>query len=189
MLKEKINLQSFAEEPATTEPSAEPTEPNQTEPSSEPKPDEKTFTSEEVDKIINERFARWKKEQEKAVQEAKDEAAKLAKMNADQKQQYELEKLQKENEELKKAAVKVELEKTAAGLLQESGLDATPEVLSIVVDDDAEQTKSNIDAFVKTVESQLKKAEVQRATGSTPRSIDHSIDKMTEIEKRIAKYQ
>lgn len=186
MLKEKINLQLFAE--PTDPPQDPPTDPP-AEQQDPPVESEKTFTQEEVDKIIDNRFARWSKEKEKAIQEAKEEAAKLAKMNADQKQQYELEKLQEENEKLKKAAVKVELEKTAAGLLRESDIEATPEVLAIVVGDDAEQTKANIDAFVKTVESQLKKAEVERATGTTPRSIDHSIDKMTEIEKRIAKYQ
>lgn len=186
MLKEKINLQLFAEpaDPPQEPPTDPPAEPQ--DPPAEP---EKLFTQDEVDKIIDNRFARWSKEKEKAIQEAKDEAAKLAKMNADQKQQYELEKLQRENEQLKKAAVKVELEKTAAGLLRESDIEATTEVLAIVVGDDAEQTKANIDAFVKTVESQLKKAELERATGTTPRSIDHSTDKMTEIDKRIAKYQ
>ena len=43
----------------------------------------------------------------------------LAKMNADQKHQYEMEKLQKENAELKRSALRMELGKTATGLLKD----------------------------------------------------------------------
>ena len=121
-------------------------------------------------------------------EEAKKEAEKLAKMNAEQKQQYEMEKLQKENEELKKAAVKTELGKTASNLLKEHDIDATQDILDFVVGDDADQTKARIDAFVKIIESQVKKAEIARATGKTPRTITNNGGTMSEIDRRIAKY-
>ena len=110
-------------------------------------------------------------------------------MNADQKQQYEMEKLQKENEELKANAMKVELGKTATSLLKEKSIDATQDMLDFVVGADAESTKANIDKFVAIVEAQLKAAEIERATGKTPRKYGNEGNKMSEIDRRIAKYK
>lgn len=151
--------------------------------------EEKKYSDKDVDEIMNKRFARWKKDQEKAISEAKEEAAKLAKMNAEQKQQYELEKLQKENAELKQATLRIELGKTATALLREHDIDATEDMLDFVVGADADVTKANIDKFVKVVEAQVKKAELARATGTTPRSYNNNGNQLSEFEKRIAKYQ
>ena len=123
------------------------------------------------------------------LEAAKSEAAKLAKMNAEQKQQYELEKLQKENEELKAAQAKAELGREASVLLKDHKIDATQEILDFVVGKDAEATKANIDKFVEIIEKQLKAAEVERATGTTPKIYKREGETLTEIEKRIAKYK
>lgn len=182
-----MNLQLFAEGEGT-EPGANgevETKPGE----GETKPaDEKKYTDKDLDKIINSKYAKWKADYDKDLKAAQDEAAKLAKMNAEQKQQYEIDKLKAENAELKKEQMRAELGKTAAGLLQESNVDATPAVLKFVVGDDAETTKSNIDSFVKIIEAAVKKAEVARATGTTPRTITNNGNAMTEIDKRIAKY-
>ena len=138
---------------------------------------------------INKKFAKWKAEQEAAVKNAQEESAKLAKMNADQKHQYEMEKLQKENAELKRSALRMELGKTATGLLKEHNVDATQDILDFVVGEDAEETKERIDRFVSIVQAQLKRAEVERATGRTPKTVHNTGNAMSEIDKRIAKYQ
>ena len=62
---------------------------------------EKTFSQEEVSQMIKDRLARERRKSEERMKDAIQEAEKLAKMNKDQKNQYELEKLLKENEELK----------------------------------------------------------------------------------------
>lgn len=121
---------------------------------------EKKYTDAEVDAIVNKKFAKLQAEKEKEIKDAKDEAAKLAKMNSDQKQQYEMEKLQKENEDLKVAAMKSELGKTAAQLLKEQKVDATQDMLDFVVGDDADQTKTNIDKFVSIIVLQTGKSRV-----------------------------
>ena len=54
---------------------------------------------------------------------------------------------------------------------------------------DAESTKTNIDRFVKIIEDQVKKAEVARATGTTPRSYGNNGGQLSEFDKRLAKYQ
>ena len=84
-----LNLQLFADDEAETEV-------DQANVDSE-KETEKTFTQDEVNKIVQDRLAKEKAKNEKAQEEAK----KLAKMNAEQKNQYMVEQLQKELEEYK----------------------------------------------------------------------------------------
>ena len=151
--------------------------------------EEKKYTDKDVDAIVNKRFAKWKTEQEQAVKSAKEEAEKLAKMNAEQKQNYEIEKLQKENEKLKQEAAKVELSRSATGILTEKAIVATQDVLEFVVGNDADDTNAKIDKLVKIVESQLKKAEIARATGTTPKTMTNSGSQLSEFEKRLAKYK
>lgn len=126
--------------------------------------------------------------QEDADQKA-EEAAKVAKMNAEQKQQYEMDKLKRENEQLRAESVRNELGRNAVGVLAEKGIEATQEVLDFVVGADEADTNARIDTLVKIVESQLKKAEIARATGSTPRNMTNSGNQMSEFDKRLAKYK
>lgn len=183
-------LQLFAEETVdhTAEPDAVKDSVNP-ENTSDDSGEEKKYTDNDVDAIVNKRFAKWKTEQEQAVKSAKEEAEKLAKMNAEQKQNYEIEKLQKENEKLKQEAAKVELSRSATGILAEKGIEATQDVLDFVVGNDADDTNAKIDKLVKIVESQLKKAEIARATGTTPKTMTNSGSQLSEFEKRLAKYK
>ena len=183
-------LQLFAEETVdhTAEPDAVKDSVNP-ENTSDDSVEEKKYTDKDVDAIVNKRFAKWKTEQEQAIKSAKEEAEKLAKMNAEQKQNYEIEKLQKENEKLKQEAAKVELSRSATGILAEKGIEATQDVLDFVVGNDADDTNAKIDKLVKIVESQLKKAEIARATGTTPKTMTNSGSPMSEFEKRLAKYK
>ena len=183
-------LQLFAEETVdhTAEPDAVKDSVNP-ENTSDDSGEEKKYTDKDVDAIVNKRFAKWKTEQEQAVKSAKEEAEKFAKMNAEQKQNYEIEKLQKENEKLKQEAAKVELSRSATGILAEKGIEATQDVLDFVVGNDADDTNAKIDKLVKIVESQLKKAEIARATGTTPKTMTNSGSQLSEFEKRLAKYK
>ena len=182
--RNKLNLQLFADEPAepTTEPTGGTNEPA-TEPKSDNKPaePEKKYSDDDVDKIIKQKKAEWDRKK------AEDE--KVAKMNADQKAQYELDKERKEKEDLQKKLDRYELGKTATSLLRESDIEATDDVLNFVIADDEEQTKANVKSFVAIVEEQVKKSEKARATGTTPKAFANSGNPLSEIEKRIAKYQ
>lgn len=186
----RLNLQLFADDAQeVAEKSAAEAGQESTETTEKENPrDAKKYSDNDLDKIIKSKHAKWKEDYDKDLKAAQDEAAKLARMNAEQKQQYEIDKLKAENAELKKEQMRAELGKTAAGLLQESNIDATPDVLKFVVGDDAETTKANIDMFVKIIEANVKKAEVARATGTTPRTITNNSNAMSEIDKRIAKY-
>jgi len=141
----------------------------------------KKFLFKPVNNIISKR--------EEAIADRYREAEQEKVQAGEQKQKYELEKLQKENDELKAAAAKVELGRTATSILREHKIDATQDILDFVVGTDAEDTKGRIDRFVSIINAQIKAAEVSKATGSTPRSYQNNGNVMSEIDKRIAKYK
>lgn len=109
--------------------------------------DERTFTQKELDDIVQQRLRRAEKEKQDAI----DEAKKLAKMNADEKREYELEKLKQENEELKAVQIRFELGKEATKMLATSGITATDEILDFVVREDAETTSEAVKAFTELI--------------------------------------
>ena len=210
LLKKHFNLQMFADDsgagtdtdggaepnPQSTEPNAngtkgkDGTEPKEPEGKNKDKSGEKKYSDDDVNDIVNKKFAIWKSEHEKEVAEAKAEAEKLAKMNADQKKDYEIEKLKAENEKYKALQVKTELSKEATKLFKEKDIIATPEILDFVVGENAEATSKNIDSFVEIIEKQLALKEAERAKGKTPSSYNQGDQKtLSEFEKRIAKYK
>ena len=160
------------------------------------KEEEKKYTDDDVDSIINKKFAKWKAETDKAIAEAKAEGEKLAKMNEDQKRQYEdqkrseeLKRLQDENAELKRQANRAELAKNAARILKESEIEATQDMLDFVVGEDAETTKANIEKFVGIIKSQLKAADVKRAKGTTPMAFHGSDEQPDVFAQHIARHR
>ncbi|MCI7412533.1 MAG: DUF4355 domain-containing protein [Clostridiales bacterium] len=193
----KWKLQLFADDPDGGDPgNPDGNDPDGNDPEGDPdgndpdgKEGEKKYTDKDVDRIVEKKFARWKAQHEKDLKDAKAEAEKLAKMNADQKKDYELEKVRAENAKLKADAAKVELGKEATKILKESKIDATQDILEFVVGEDADSTKANIDKFVGIINAQVKAAEVQRATGKgTPKNYGGG-GEQNEILKRIEKYK
>ena len=83
---------------------------------------EKTFSQEEVSQMIKDRLARERRRSEERMKDAIQEAEKLAKMNKDQKNQYELEKLLKENEELKAEKALSQMKNETRTMLNEFGV-------------------------------------------------------------------
>ena len=124
----RVPLQFFAEDPDGTvpegtagaqgDPAPQGTEPQKAEPA--PAAD-KTFSQADVDKIVAERLAR----QQKKFDAEKEEAAKLAKMNADQKAEYAAKKREEELAAREKSIAEKELRFTALGILEESKLPAS----------------------------------------------------------------
>mgnify|MGYP000052188312 CR=1 FL=1 len=207
LLKKGFNLQMFADGSGAgagtgtdakggAEPNAngtkgkDGTEPKEPEGKNKDKSGEKKYSDDDVNDIVNKKFAIWKSEHEKEVAEAKAEAEKLAKMNADQKKDYEIEKLKAENEKYKALQVRTELGKEASKQLKEKNIDATAEILDFVVGENAEATSKNIDSFVAIIEKQLALKEAERAKGKTPSSYNQGDQRtLSEFEKRIAKYK
>ena len=157
-----MNLQWFAEEPAADSP-AEPQEP-QEQPKPAPQPEQKP-----------------KPEPKPAAEPQHRE---------EEDPSQELETLRRENARLKAEAARAALRDTAAGLLAECKLEASPEVLDLVTGEDEEQTKARVAHLNQYVKAQIQAAEKTRATGRTPRSYGGGENSpKTAFQQKLDKYK
>lgn len=148
---------------------------------------EKKYSDADLDKIIENKFAKWQKQQAKAV----DEAKKLANMTAQERVEHERDKLKAELDALKKANAVAEMEKTARGILQNDGVNIPDVIISSLVADDAEATSANVKAFSKAFKAAVQaevKAQLSHkspSTGATGKAMTkEEINKITDPVKR-----
>ena len=190
-------LQLFAENAASsTATSAEPvaavqekaTETKEPATAAEP---EKKYSDDDLDRIIKGKKAEWQKSLEKEVEATKAaerEAAKLEKMNAQQKVEYERDQLKKELDELKKQNSIAEMSKTARKMLADDGINITDDLLAMIVNTDAEETKAAVDGFSSLFKEAVENAVKDRLRGETPKTGTGGAAPVSEIDKRIKKY-
>lgn len=191
-MKKLFNLQMFADDAAETAASAPGTAENvntekaaaDTDKKETAKP-EKKYTDDDVDRIVKNRLAR---EREQAKKE-KEEAEKLAEMNAQQKAEYKAEQLEKELAEYKRKDALAEMSKVARKMLTEKDINISDELLSVMVTTDAQQTKQNIESYAKMFKEAVEAGVKARLKGETPRVGSGTSTPVSEIEKRIKKYQ
>lgn len=123
------------------------------------------YSDEDVDKIVQKKLAKAKKDKEAAVEEA----TKLAKMNEDQKAEYDREQLEKELAELRRKDAFYNLSKEASKMLAEHDITADDELLQVVVKDDAEGTKQAVESFVNLFNAKVKEGVKQALAGNSPK--------------------
>ena len=145
---------------------------------------EKKYTDDDVDRIVKNRLAR---EREQAKKE-KEEAEKLAEMNATQKAEYERDQLKKELAELKRKDALSEMTKVARKMLSDKEINVPDELLAMMVTTDAQETKTAIDGFAKLYKEAVDAAVKDRLRGEPPRRGSGAATPMSEIQKRINKY-
>lgn len=126
---------------------------------------EKKYSDADVDALINKKFAEWSKKRDAEVNEAK----KLAEMSETEKSQYERDKLQKQLDELMAEKELNAMTKTARGILADSGITVSDELLSIMVTTDAEKTKAAVDSFIKLFNETVENTVKERLKGKPPR--------------------
>lgn len=158
MEKEKLmpmNLQFFAEPSPEPDPTPEP----------EGKPEAgkgepeggKTFTRDDIAKMISAEKDKWQKEHEADVEEAKNEAAKLARMSA--KEREEAENKKKLDDIAKREANLNRRELEVATKTELVNSDLPESFLDVVIGKDAESTKENIkkvkELFDKEVQAEV----------------------------------
>lgn len=169
-------LQMFAEDPANSDPAgtdpsgADPNggqDPTGTEPKgADPKNDsEKKYTDEDVNRIIDRKFAEWEKKQSKA----KNEAEKLAGMNADEKEKYENQKLREQVEELLRKDALGKMATVARGMLGEKNISVSDDLIEMLISDDAEKTKSSVDSFINAFQAAVERAVKDALKGNPPK--------------------
>ena len=191
----KFDLQFFADEvaeeapkePAKVEKEEEQVKPNKEAETSDKEATDpvKRYTDEEVDRIISQKFAKWAKDKEEEVKEAE----KLAKMDSEQKAEYEFTKMKARLEELETENTLTEMSKVARSMLNDSGIVANDDVVNMLITTDAEKTKSNINGFVELFNQTVDKAVTDKLKGKTPPRIE-STKEATDVWSSIsAKYK
>ena len=134
---------------------------------------EKKYSDEDVNQIIDKKFAKWQKELEAKEQEKEEavaEAKRLAKMNAEEKQKYEYEKLQKELDEYKRKDNQYQMSKEANKMFKEKNINVSDEVLSFVVKGNADDTKKAVNAFIDLFNAEVEKGVKTALSGTSPKA-------------------
>lgn len=163
----KFNLQYFADDNEPNENGGDTVDETikETETPDEKETPELKYSDEDVDKIVQKKLAKAKKDKEAAVEEA----TKLAKMNEDQKAEYDREQLEKELAELRRKDAFYNLSKEASKMLAEHDITANDELLQVVVKDDAEGTKQAVESFVNLFNAKVKEGVKQALAGNSPK--------------------
>ncbi|BBJ34138.1 head scaffolding protein [Staphylococcus phage SP276] len=170
--KVKFNLQFFSESLNKDSLNDDPEKPKDTDLDSDE--ETKTYTEEEFNKRLHDELSRRMKQKEKEKQEAVEEAAKLAKMNKDQKAEYEREKLESELKQLRAEKAMNEMRSEARVMFKDKDIDVSDELLDIVVSDSAETTKNNVDNLTKILDEMVQKKVQETLRQNSPKSFSKS---------------
>ena len=123
---------------------------------------ERTFTRAEIGKMLSAERSKWEAEQEAKENEAK----KLAKMNADEKKDYQLKQLEQELANREQAIARKELTAEAKAMLSERGLPV--ELVGVIDLTSAETVTDSVASIQKTWEDAVQKGVSERMKGSAP---------------------
>lgn len=184
-----VNLQYFAEPDGGQDtPPAEQTTP----PEDKPKGEEtgKTFSRDEVAKMIAAETKKAVTAAEEKWRAEKDEAAKLAEMDDKEKADYEKQQLEAKLAEFERKEVLSKMSEQASEMLSEKGTTPTKEMLRLIVSEDAETTSSNVKTYLASVEAEREaiKAEFEkRLGGRIPLDGDSGNGAQGDYGKQLAK--
>lgn len=122
------------------------------------------YTDADVDEIVSKRLAKWERQQAAKVEEA----AKLAEMNAQQKAEYERDKVQKELDEYKRRDTVNAMVAESRRQLSEQGITVSDDILARLVGETAEETKASVDAFSTAFTAAVEDAVKKQLAGKAP---------------------
>ena len=137
----------------------------------------KTFTQEEIDKMISVRLEREQKKFSERLEKEKTEAERMAKLTADEREKEILKQSKNELEEKERLLKLRENQLTAYNKLAEAGLDNS--FVDFVLDEDSEKMLEKIEnlktRFTKSLEEKLKK----EMEGKPPKDVSSPNPAMT----------
>lgn len=136
----------------------------QAEPKQDDNKQQPKYTDADVDEIVSKRLAKWEKQQAAKVEEA----AKLAEMNAQQKAEYERDKVQKELDEYKRRDTVNAMVAESRRQLSEQGIAVSDDILTRLVGETAEETKASVDAFSTAFTAAVEDAVKKQLAGKAP---------------------
>ena len=146
LLKNKFNLQLFTDGDA----------PEGGEGNNDGEKNTKKYSDEDVNKIIAKKFAEWEKKQEKKTKENQ-EAERLKNMSEQEKRDHEFKELQAKIANYEKQEALGKMTKVARSILSEQEINVNDELLSNLVTEDADTTKTNVENFAKMFKAAVQK--------------------------------
>ena len=146
----------------------------------------KTFTQEEVDKIVNKRLARERKDIEAKIEAERAEAERLAKMSEAEKQQALFKKQVAEFEATKRAFEQEKLLNETSKQLASKNLPI--EFAEMLKAQDAESTFENIKIFEAKFNEAVERLVNERLKGNTPK-VKSDVSGMTKETFNNMSYQ
>ena len=128
----------------------------------------KKYTDEEVDALIERKFAEWQKKHEKQ-QAKRDEAERLKNMSDQERKDHEMEELRKQVSALQKKETMAKMSTTARSMLSAKGITVDDALVGMLISEDADATKSAVDAFIVAFQDVVSKAVKDALKGEAPR--------------------
>ena len=128
----------------------------------------KKYTDEEVDALIERKFAEWQKKNEKR-QTKKDEAERLRNMSDQERKDHEMEDLRQQVAALQKKETMSKMSTTARNMLAAKGIMVGDDLVAMLVSEDADATKSAVDSFINAFQDAVNRAVKDELKGETPR--------------------
>ncbi len=158
----------------------------------------KTFTQDEVDRMIGDRLSKERKKYEKdleaKVSEAKTEAERMAAMSADEKAAHEKEQQEKARKEREDALTKreaaIQLRELRAEALETLADKALPKALADCLDySSAEKCKESIETIGKVFNTAVQGEVEKRLKGHTPSQTGGNVPAQSRAAQLSAQYQ
>lgn len=154
---------------------------------------EKKYTDEDVNRIIDEKFAKWEKaraaKEAEKIEQAK-EAEKLKNMSESEKTNQRLEELEAQLSSYKAREAQSAMEKEARKMFQAAQINVPDAVVSLCACDKAEDTKDRVDALIQVINDEVKRrtkdlvGKAEPKTGSHPKVTKEQILAVKDTSER-----
>ncbi|MCS8622418.1 DUF4355 domain-containing protein [Lactiplantibacillus plantarum] len=182
-----MNLQFFAD------PNPDPEDPKEDEPVTLTQKELQSKLDSEADKraakAVETAKAKWEADKKQALEDAKNEGAKLAKMSAAEKADAEMQARVEEIEKREAALKQSELKAATKSLLQDNGLPADMSDTLIGLGD-AEAIKNAVRALKGSLDTQVNEKVEKLATGTKPSNSSSNLSSSNDaFDAVMAKYQ
>ena len=138
--------------------------------------DEKKYSDADLDKIINQRFERWQKQQQKAIEDAQ----KKAQLSESEKSNQRISELERQLKDLQTENARGSNSKVARQVLAAEGVTVPDALTDLLIGEDTEATTNNAKEFAKHFKAAVADAvKAALKTGGEPHAGDGNAPTMT----------
>lgn len=148
----------------------------------------KTFKQEDVDKIIQDRLARaeekWHEEQKSVLEKEREEAMKLAKLTAEER---EIELTKKHQAEIQQKERELNIRENRLEAIEKLSQANIPvELVDYVVDEDKDKTDEKVEKFIENYKKSIEVTVADKLKGNPPKDVN--VNSAAKTEKVITAF-